>query len=297
MERVIGALAQHAVDGDEILHRRDFRRQDDAVARKPDLLRPRRRQKRGSHHRLARDRSGIERRGARRIVVHERGQKLLVERAPVGADPHRLAVAHRNLDDPAKLEVALVLEADIARIDAIFIERFGAGRMIAEQLVADIVEVADQRHAHAAFQQRVADVRHCGCGLVAIDRDPHELGARAPQRGDLTRRRLDVGCVGVGHRLDDDRRAAADHNGRVAFADPNCDGRAARPRPAWRVGDRKIHRRHPFFNADRPHFAARVLSFTGEFVIPRPGRRRPASGQGASILSPQCNIEPHRNAI
>ena len=30
MQRVVGALAQHPIDGDQVLHRRDLRRQDDA---------------------------------------------------------------------------------------------------------------------------------------------------------------------------------------------------------------------------------------------------------------------------
>ena len=152
MQRVIGALAQHAVDGDEVLHRRDLGREDDAVALEADLLGPRRRQQRRAHHRLARHRAGLERLRARGVLVHQRGQQLLVERAPVGADAHRLAVADRDLDDRAELQVALVLEADIAGIDAVFVERLGAGRMIGEQLVADIVEVADQRHVHAALR-------------------------------------------------------------------------------------------------------------------------------------------------
>ena len=52
----------------------------------------------------------------------------------------------RHLDDGGELRVLLVLEADIAGIDAVFVERLGAGRMVGQQLVADVVEVADQRH-------------------------------------------------------------------------------------------------------------------------------------------------------
>ena len=112
-------------------------------------------------------------------------QQLLVERAPVGADAHRLAVADRGLDDLAELPVALVLEADVAGVDAVLVERLGAGWMVGEQLVADIVEVADQRHVDAPRREPVADVRDGGGGLVAIDGDAHELGARARERGDL----------------------------------------------------------------------------------------------------------------
>ena len=56
----------------------------------------------------------------------------------------------------------------------------------------------------------VLDVRHRCRGLVAVDRDAHELGAGARQCGHLARGAFDVGGVGVGHRLHDDRRAAAD---------------------------------------------------------------------------------------
>ena len=82
--------------------------------------------------------------------------------------------------------------------------------MIGEQLVADVMEVADQRHGDAELREPVADLRHRGGGLVAVDRDAHDLGAGVRQRRDLARGRLDVGGVGVGHRLHDDRRAAAD---------------------------------------------------------------------------------------
>jgi hypothetical protein len=78
------------------------------------------------------------------VAVHQPRQELLVERAPVHPDPHRLVVADRHFDDFGELLVLLVLEADIAGIDAVFRKRLGAGRMIGEQLVADIVKIADR---------------------------------------------------------------------------------------------------------------------------------------------------------
>ncbi len=175
-------------------------------------------------------------RGLERVLVHQMGQKLLVERPPIGADAHRLAVADGDLDDLAELEIALIFEADVAGIDAVFVERLGAGRMIAEKLVANVVEIADQRRRHAHGREPVADMRDGGCGLVAVDRDANEFGARAGERGDLAGSRLDVGGVGVGHRLDDDRRAAADDHGLFAVADPDADARPARPRAEGRLG-------------------------------------------------------------
>ena len=61
MQRIVRALGQHAIDRDQVLHRRHFGRQDDARARKSDLLRARRGNQRGADHRLARDRARVER--------------------------------------------------------------------------------------------------------------------------------------------------------------------------------------------------------------------------------------------
>ncbi len=102
-------------------------------------------------------------------------QQFLIERAPIDADAHRLAVADRGLDDGAELAVLLFLEADIAGIDAILVERLGASRMVGQKLVADIVEVADDRHVDTHAQQPFLDVRHGGGGFVAIDGDAHQF--------------------------------------------------------------------------------------------------------------------------
>src|SRR5216684_3932581 len=97
--------------------------------------------------------------GRARVLVHQMGEQLLVERAPIGADAHRLAVTDRGLDDGAELAVLLLLESDIAGVDAILVERLGEGGMIGEELVADIVEVADDRDGDAHFEKSLLDVR------------------------------------------------------------------------------------------------------------------------------------------
>ena len=63
------------------------------------------------------------------------------------------------------------------------------------------------------------DRRHGGRGFFGVDGDAHHLGAGERKRPHLQRGRLDVGGVGVGHRLHDDRLAAA--HGHVADADGN----------------------------------------------------------------------------
>src|SRR5258708_5394090 len=82
--------------------------------------------------------------------------------------------------------------------------------MLGQKLVADVMEIADQGRGDAALAKCVADMRHCGCGLVTVDRDPHQFGARARKRWDLRQGARDIGGVGVGHRLHHNRRAPAD---------------------------------------------------------------------------------------
>ncbi len=197
-----------------------------------------RRQQRRLHHGLARHRAGIERIRRGGVLFHQPGQQFLIERTPVGADAHRLVVLVGDLDDVGELRVALVLEADIAGIDAVFVERLGAGRIVGEQLVADIMEIADQGRGDAALAQAVADMRHGGGGFLAVDRDAHQFGAGARQRCDLGDGAFDIGGVGVGHRLHDDRRAAAD--GDIADHDlggfmPRRWGRRRRSRISFRA--------------------------------------------------------------
>ncbi len=209
MERVVRASAEIEIDRNEILHRRHLGGQNDAVATEPDLLGALSREQGRLHHRFARHRARVDRIGRARILVHQVRQQLLVERAPIGADAHRLVVLDRRFDNGAELAILLFLEADIAGIDAILVERLGAGRMIGEELVADIVEVADDGHDDAHLQKPLLDVRNGGRRLVAVYRDANELGAGAGERRHLPRRSLDVGGIGIGHGLHDHRRAAA----------------------------------------------------------------------------------------
>ena len=137
------------------------------------------------------------------VLVHQPGQKFLIERAPIGADADRLAVFDGAFDHRGELGVALVLEADIAGIDAIFGERLRASRMIGEQFVADVMEVADERDIDAHAIEPLANMWYRRRRLVAIDGDADKLRAGAGESRDLLRRSLDIGCVRIGHRLDD----------------------------------------------------------------------------------------------
>ena len=169
--------------------------------------------------------------GAPRVGVHELGQELLVERAPVDADADRLVVVDRHLDDRREVLV-MALRADVARVDPVLRERPSHLRVLDQELVAVVMEVADDRDVDAEVAD-LADHLRDGCrGGVGVDRDPDELRSGVGELSHLDGRRVGIRGVGVGHRLDDDRMGRTDEHP----ADVDADGRtAARPR---RVGRR-----------------------------------------------------------
>ncbi len=175
MQRVIAAARERAIDRDEMLDVGDLCRKDNSIPAKTDFLGSRGGTQRRLHHGLAGHGAGRAGRGRPRIFVHEGGEKFLIEGPPVCADPHRLAMLERGFDDRRKLPVLLVLEADIAGIDPIFVERFGTGGMIGQKLVADIMEIADQRHMTFDFGKTISNVRHGGGGFIAVDGQADEF--------------------------------------------------------------------------------------------------------------------------
>ena len=126
--------------------------------------------------------------------------------------PMRTGFSYRQANSiiSANCGSRLLPRPDVAGVDAVLGQRLGALRMFAQQLVSVEMEVADDGNAHAHLRQPVADRRHGRGRRCFVDRDAHQLGARARQRLDLLRGALDVGRVGVGHRLDDDGRGTTD---------------------------------------------------------------------------------------
>ena len=186
--------------------------------RRPVCLGQLGRAQRGLEHGLDHHVAGVARRRQRRVGVHELGQDRLVERAPVDADPDRLVVVDGDLDDRREVLV-VAFRADVARVDPVLGERRGHLRVLGQELVAVVVEVADDRHVDAEAAD-LAD--HLGDGrgrLLGVDRDPHELRAGVGQPRDLDRGRVGVGRVRVRHRLDDDRMRAPDEDAADVDAD------------------------------------------------------------------------------
>ncbi len=140
----------------------------------------------------------------------------------------------------------LFLKPTLPGLMRYFVECFGAGRVIGEQLVANVMKVADQRRGDPSHAQAVADVGHGGGGFVAVDRDAHQSEPARAKAATWRVVALNIGGVGVGHGLNDDRRASANQNRPIAVADPNPNGRVAGERPAGFFRHRKAHRHSPF---------------------------------------------------
>ena len=103
------------------------------------------RAERGGEHRLDVDVLGRERRRGAGILIHHLREQVLIERAPVHADTHRLPVLHGQLHDRPEVLVAQ-LAADIPWIDPVLVQRARAVGVAREQQVPVVVEVTDDGH-------------------------------------------------------------------------------------------------------------------------------------------------------
>ena len=74
------------------------------------------------------------------------------------------------------------------------------------------MKVPHQRHVIAQDGQPIANDRHSGSRLVAIHGDTNDLRPRPRQRHHLTHRGVDIGGIGIGHRLDHHRGASANQH-------------------------------------------------------------------------------------
>ena len=128
--------------------------------------------------RLAHDVHRVPGFGARRVLVHQPGQEVLVEAPPVDADAHRFVPAQCGFDHLAKLAVFFVALANVARVDAVLGERLCAVGIVGQQTVAVEVKVANQGHSNAHAIELFTDVRHSLRRLRRVHRvgDWHHCG-------------------------------------------------------------------------------------------------------------------------
>ena len=117
---------QVAVDRDQIARARHLARDDDLVLPQSGLEGERGGLDRRDHHALVEDLFRGPAEIAVGVLLHLGDDELLIERAAVDADAHRLAVVDRHLADRRELLVATAAGADVARVDAVLVERRGA---------------------------------------------------------------------------------------------------------------------------------------------------------------------------
>ena len=67
------------------------------------------------------------------VLLHLREHELLIERAAVDADAHRLVPVARHAADGRELFVAPPAGADVAGVDPVLVERSGACRIAGEE--------------------------------------------------------------------------------------------------------------------------------------------------------------------
>ena len=149
VERIVGARREPAVRVDEVAHARHLRRQDDPVVAEARLLGQLGGPHRRLDHRVDHHVAGVARLGGAR-----RSPPSASVSSCWSSDPQltpirtglSLAIAARTI--VWKL-ASWCLRADVARVDPVLVERRGHLRVVHEQLVAVVVEVADDRHVDA----------------------------------------------------------------------------------------------------------------------------------------------------
>ena len=88
----------------------------------------------------------------------------------------------------------------------------GRLRVFLEEEMPVVVEVADDGRRPALFGDTLDDIRHGFGGGVIVDSNADHLRPGAGKRGYLLDRALDIGGVGIGHRLHNDRCIRTDAN-------------------------------------------------------------------------------------
>ena len=188
MQRLIGFAGEIAINFDQIVRARNFAGNDDLVFAQAAFERELGGLDRGEHHALVDNFFGSLTEVAVGILLHLAHDEFLIERPAIHADADGLAVVARNIADGGELLVAALAVADVAGIDAVFIERAGAIGIFRQQHVAVVVKIADDGHVAAGIEQALLDFRHGRGGFGHVHGDADEFGAGLREFEALLRR-------------------------------------------------------------------------------------------------------------
>ena len=120
-----------------------------------------------------------------------------------------LPILDRGFNHGAEVVVVLLADVDVAGIDPVLGQAPRACRILLQQQMAVVVEVADDGHVNAVHVQRVDNFGNCRRRGFGVDGDTHQLGASLRQRHDLIHRSGHIRRIGVGHGLHDNGIVAA----------------------------------------------------------------------------------------
>ncbi len=183
---------------------------DDLVVAQAALERKICRFNRGLYHAVVDDLFGVEAEVAVGVLLHLAHYQLLIKRASVDADANRFAVVNGHFADRCELLVPPRARAHIAGVDAVLVQRPRAIGIFSKQDVPVVVKIADDRRGTSQITQPRHNLRDRRRRLRHVHRDADQLRAGVSQLFALSHCPGDVRGIGVGHRLDDDWRAAAD---------------------------------------------------------------------------------------
>ncbi len=225
MEGLSCPCRQVPVKGDELLGPGGLAGKDDLVLAEAAVEGQFGRLEGGEDHALGEDLLGWFPEFPVRVLLHLGHDQVLVQRPGVDADADRFPMVHRDLANGGELFVPARAVAHVARIDAVFVQSFGALGNLSQEQVAVVVEVADERSLNPGIEHAPLDGGYGLGGLRHVHRDADHLRARLRQLDTLRRRREDVRRVRVGHGLHHHGRASAyrdaphPHAGRVLALD------------------------------------------------------------------------------
>ncbi len=219
MQRLLGFAREVAINFNEILRLGNFAGNNNLIAAQSALQRQLRGFDRREHHAIIDDLFGVETQIAVGIFLHLAHHQFLIERPAIDANAYRLAVVDGNVADRRELLVTPRARAHVSGIDAVFIERPRAIRIFCEQDVPVVMKIANDRRNTSGIAQPRNNFRHRRGRFRHVHRNAHQLRPGFGQFLTLRHGPGDISRIGVGHRLNNNRCAAAHLN--VANLDAN----------------------------------------------------------------------------
>src|SRR5262249_54246884 len=177
MQRLLGFAAEIAIDGDEVARAGSFAGNDDLIVAEAGFESEVRGLQRGEDHALVDDVFGFLAEIFVGVLLHFGHDELLIKRAAIDADADWFAVVHRDFADGRKLFVTALARADVAGIDAVFVERFGTVWIFGEENVAVVMEVADDGDVAARVEKALFDFGNGGSGFWDVYGPANDFGA------------------------------------------------------------------------------------------------------------------------